>query len=144
MQRGFIRHRGSIGTGGRERIIHVHDPHDLRRHRDLLAAQAIGIAGAVIALVVPANDRLQVPRELDRRQQLEAPDRVHLHDLELFVRQRAGLVQDLVRHAHFPKVVEVRAEADRGLGGVIEPELARHGEGPLRHALAVTECVAVR
>src|SRR5207253_4703885 len=64
LQRGFIRHRGPIGTRGRERIVHVHDAYDLRRHRDLLAAHAIGIAGAIVALVVPAHDRLQVPRAL--------------------------------------------------------------------------------
>jgi hypothetical protein len=29
---------------------------------------------------------------------LDPPDRVHLHHLELVARQRAGLVEDLVRH----------------------------------------------
>jgi len=116
----------------------------LRRDGDLVAAQAIGIARAIVALVVPADDGLQVPGELDGGEQLEAPDRVQLHHLELFARQRARLVQDFVRHAHLPQVVEIGAKADRGLGGFIELQPARDGEGALCHTLAMTERVAVR
>jgi hypothetical protein len=50
---------------------------------------------------------------------------VHLHDLELVPRERAGLVQDFVRHPDLPQVVQVGAEADRGLGTVLELERAR-------------------
>jgi len=92
----------------------------LRRDRDLVAAEPVGIASAVVALVVPADDRLQVPGEFDGGEQLEAPDRVHLHDFIFLARQRPRLVQDLVRHPHLPQVVEIGAEADRRLGGVIE------------------------
>src|SRR5438034_1988384 len=84
----FMGHRGPVRARRREGVVDVYDPHDLRRYRDLIAAQPVGIARAVIALVVPADDRLQVPREFDRSEQLEAPDRVHLHDFELLARQR--------------------------------------------------------
>ncbi len=93
---------------------------------------------------MPADDRLQVPREFDRGEQLQTPDRVHLHHGELVLRERAGLVQDLVRHAHLPQVVEVGTEADRRLAGLVEPEDPRHGHRVLRHALAMAEGVAVR
>src|SRR5439155_1563987 len=90
------RQRGPIAPRGGKGIVHVHDADDLRRERDLLPAQLIGIAAAVELLVMPPDDRLDVPRELDRGQQLDAPHRVHLDDVELFARQPSGLVQDLV------------------------------------------------
>src|SRR5690242_15326368 len=140
----LARERGPIRARGRERIIDVDDPHDLRRERDLVAAQAVRVARAVVAFVMPADDRLQIPRKFDGREQLQAPDRVHLHHLEFGVCERAGLVQDLVRDAYLPQVVEVRAEADRGLAGLVEREDAHHGHRVLRHPLAMTEGVAVR
>jgi len=139
-----VRHSGAVRARGRERIVHVHDADDLRRDRDLVAAQPVGIPRAVVALVVPADDGLQVPGEFDGGEQLEAPDRVHLHDLELLARQRARFVQDLVRHPDLPQVVEIGAEADRRLGSFIEHQPAGDGEGALRDALAVAERVAVR
>src|SRR6266516_2755274 len=95
------------------------------------------------ALVVPADDRLQVPGEFDVREELDPPDGVHLHDLELVARQRAGLAQDLVRHAHLSQVVEIRAEPDRRLGVLVHPERLRHGDAATCHALAMAEGVAI-
>src|SRR5438105_3378584 len=73
------------------------------------AAKAVGIAGPVVALVVPADDGLDIPGELDLREQLDTPDRMHLDHLELVARQRAGLAENLVRNADFPKIVEIGA-----------------------------------
>jgi len=139
-----VRHRGPVGTRGRQRVVDIRDSHDLRCDRDLVAAQAVGIARAIIALVMPADDGLQVPGELDGGEQLEAPDRMHLHDLELLARQRAGLVQDLVRHPDLAKIVQVRAQPNRGQGRFIQRQFARYGKGALRHALAMAERVAIR
>src|SRR2546422_5735732 len=50
------RKRGAVGTRGSEGVVHVHDAHDLRRDWDLVAAEAVGIARPVVALVVPADD----------------------------------------------------------------------------------------
>ena len=49
-----------------------------------------------------------------------------------------------MRDPHLAEVVEIGAEADRGLGGVIEHQPARDREGALRDPLAVAERVAVR
>src|SRR5207249_8557848 len=100
-------------------------------------------ARTVVALVMPADDRLQIPGEFDGREQLEAPDRMHLHDLELLARQRAWFVQDFVRHPYLAQIVQVRAKPNRGLRGVVELEPARDGEGALCDAFAVAVRVAV-
>src|SRR5881394_4289698 len=64
----IMRHRRPIRPRCSDRVLHVHDADDLRRERDLVAAQAIRIARTVVALVVPTDDRLQVPGEFDRRE----------------------------------------------------------------------------
>ena len=69
--------------------------------------------------MMPADNRLQVPRKLDVGDELEPPQRVHSHELQLFGGQGAGLVQDLVRQLDLPDVVQVGADANRGLLDVI-------------------------
>jgi len=137
------RQRGPIAPRGGKGIVHVHDADDLRRERDLLPAQLIGIAAAVELLVMPPDDRLDVPRELDRGQQLDAPHRVHLDDVELFARQPSGLVQDLVRDADLADVVQVRPEPHGGALLVVKPEPGRDSERVAGDPLAVAEGVAV-
>src|SRR5690348_8986502 len=56
LERLVRRKRRLVGTGAGERVVDVPDPHDLRRHRDLLAPQAIGIPRAVELLVMGADD----------------------------------------------------------------------------------------
>jgi len=68
---------------------------------------------------------------------------VHLHRLAFGVRERPGLVEHLVLHAHLPHVVQVGAEPDRGLGVLVQTKLLGDGEGKGRDALAVSEGVAV-
>src|SRR5207244_3685382 len=82
----------SVGRAGRAEIVRVDDPHQLCGERNLVSLQPVGIAGAVAALVVPTDDGLQVPREFDAREELDAPDRVHLHHLDLRGGERPGLV----------------------------------------------------
>ncbi len=110
---------------------------------DLVGPQAIRVSGAIVAFVVPADDGLQIPGELDAREELDPPDRVHLHHLELVACQRAGLAQDFVGDAHFSQVVEVGAEPERRLGVLVHPEGPGHGHAVSRHALAVAEGVGV-
>jgi len=68
---------------------------------------------------------------------------VHLHRLALGMRERPGLVEHLVLHAHLPHVVQVGAQPDRGLGVLVQAKLLGDGQGEGRDALAVSEGVAV-
>src|SRR6266545_6300383 len=93
--------------------------------------------------MMPANDRLQVPGQLDAGQQLDAPHGMLLYERELLARQRPFFVEDFGRDVHFPDVMEVGAEADRRLLVVIEPQRPGDGDGIARDALAMAEGIAV-
>ena len=60
------------GAGDRERVVHVKDPDHLGGEGDLVPHEPVGIAAAVVVLVVPADDRLQVPGKLNVREELDA------------------------------------------------------------------------
>src|SRR4051794_38656814 len=62
--------RRAVGAHGGQRIEHVGDREDARRQRDDLAGQAVGVAGAVPALVMVADDELGLPEEVDLAQDL--------------------------------------------------------------------------
>src|SRR6266496_3592957 len=68
---------------------------------------------------------------------------MHTHQLELGGRERSGLVQDLVREAHLPDVVEVGAEQDGRLRALLEAERPRHRHRDAGYALAMAEGAAV-
>src|ERR1041384_2269210 len=78
-----VAHRGAIAAGGRKGVVDVDDADDLGAEWDLIAAQAVGVPGAVILLVMPADDRFDVPGKLHALQQLDAPDGMHFNDVEL-------------------------------------------------------------
>ena len=132
-----------VGPGRGQGVIDVHDADDLCRERDLLAVQPVGVATAVVFLVMPANDRLQIPRELDAREELHAPHGMLLHHIGFFAREWPRLVQDLVGHTHLADVVQIRAETDGGLLERVEPERAGHGHRIPGDALTVAVGVAV-
>src|SRR4051794_23728973 len=94
----------------------VADCDDSAGERDLVALQPIGVAAAVEALVVVADDvrdRLalgQVP------QQLGAPLDVAGHQLPFPVVERAGLAQHLLGHGHLADVVEASGQLELGRG----------------------------
>ena len=126
-------HRLLVGEGGLidplagEGVVHVGEGDDLGGYRDLVALEAVGIAPAVVSLVVPAAD---VPGDLHQRLVLEsgkvgdhlpAHHGVGLHDLELLVGEASGLVEDLAGDGDLADVVE-------GGGGGDEPHV-RPGEG---------------
>ena len=67
---------------------------DARADRDLLAGQAVGIAAAVPALVLVADDPGHAPEARDRAQDALADDGVLAHDLPLALVELAGLVED--------------------------------------------------
>ena len=81
---------------------------DARRERDLVANERIRVAGAIPALVRVTNDRHHAAQEPDRLEDARAKERVLLHDLFFFGRQRSGLRQDCGGHAYLAERVEER------------------------------------
>src|SRR5690349_10688916 len=84
----------TIASGRGKGIVHIDDADDLRVDWDLVSPEPVRIPGPIVALVVPANDRLDIPGKLDRREKLQTPYRVHLNDAELLRRERPRFVQD--------------------------------------------------
>src|SRR5207247_4588687 len=142
-QRLVRRPRGLIRPGAHERVVDVEHADDLRGEWDFIALEAVGVTGPVVPLVVPADDGFEVPGELDARQQLDPPDRVHLHQLALLARERTRLAKQLVRDAQLAYVVHIGTQEDRCLIVVVELQHPGHRDGVSRHALAVAKRVAV-
>src|SRR2546421_621158 len=77
--------------------------------RNLLALQAIGIAGPIPALVFGSNDGTERRQELDRGEDPLADYRMLPHDGELFWRERSRLLEDIAGDADLADVVQQRA-----------------------------------
>ncbi len=97
---------------GGDRVVDVGDGGDARELLDLCAAEAGGVAGAVDALVVVADDRDGERREVGGTQELDAGVGVGPHDLHLVVGEPAGLVEDLRRYGELADVVDEQTEAE--------------------------------
>jgi hypothetical protein len=67
-----------VGTVGGERVPHVGDSHDAGKQRDLLAGKAIGVALAVLALMVRADHRQRVTQRRSPPDDIGPHDRVFL------------------------------------------------------------------
>src|SRR5713226_4774291 len=115
LQRRRPRERRAVGARCSEGIVDIHEAYDLRCYGDLVPRKPVGVAGPVVALVVPADDRLQAPGELHTGKELDPPNRMHLDQVELVAGERAGLTEDLMRDPDLSKIVEVGAEPDRYL-----------------------------
>ena len=102
----------AVRARGRHRLERVGDVEDAGQLRDLLAQEPVGIARAVVPLVVVANDRQLRGQPLDRGDDLRAQDRVRVHHLALFAGQAVRLQQDVVRDADLADVVEQAAPLD--------------------------------
>ena len=155
---GFVAVRLFVAAVARQRVVYVRERDHLRRDRDLLAEQAVRVAAAVPALVMPAAD---LDRGLEqrllavRRQPLEhgrADGGMGADDVELLGRQAARLVEDALGNADLADVVQGGGgddEADLFLGQMIyvglfaQPAQQHPGHGlHLEHvlsALAVAE-----
>ncbi len=106
-----LRQRLAVRPVGRHRVVGVAGGDDPRQRRDLLAAEPVGVARAVVALVAGADDLADLAEQAaDAVQEPLALDRVALDDLELLGRERAGLVDDLVRDSELADVVQQRRE----------------------------------
>ena len=157
-QGGLVVIRGLVAAHACQRVVHIGNRNDLRRDRDLLAGQAVRIAAAVVALVVPARDLIRgleqrlLIRERQVVQDIRADRRVRLHNLKLFLCQLAGLVDDLIRNTDLADIVQRGRTRDqlnillrqRIAVGLLHQTVQQHlGNGAdvqhMRAALAVAE-----
>ena len=96
-----------------ERVVAVDHRQDPGADGDGLAAQLVGVAGAVPVLVMVADDRHHRKGEPDRGDHVGAHRGVRLDDLELAGAQLAWLVQDVIGDPRFAVVVEQSGKLDR-------------------------------
>lgn len=155
---GVVAVRLFVAAVARQRVIYVRQRDDLRRDRDLLAEQAVRVAAAVPALVMPAADLdggFEQRLLAVRCQPLEhgrADGGMGADDVELLGRQAARLVEDVLGNADLADVVQGGGgddEADLFLGQMVyvglfdQPAQQHPGHGlHLKHvlgALAVAE-----
>src|SRR5205807_8885850 len=115
-----------VGPVGGDGVVDVGELEDLRRHGELRAEQAVGIARAVQPLVVPADDGQEVPQALERLADALADERVLVHHDPLFFGQPAGLVDDLGGDPDLADVVQDAALAERLLRVLVEPRQPTH------------------
>src|SRR5881397_3145599 len=109
----------AVRTLGEHRFEGDRDSEDARREWDLVANERIRIAGAVPALVRVTYDRHHAAQEPDRLEDARTKERVLLHDLFFFGRQRSGFRQDRGGHADLAERVE-----ERGVAQIAELVLA--------------------
>ncbi len=127
LQRLLGRHRLVERPLRGQRVEVVHGRENARAERNLLARQAVRIALAVPALVVIQDERRHRIGERHVRDDLRADLRMHLHPLELFLRQRTRLRQDVLGHRELSDVVQQRGRphalhvAGRHAHGLGEP-----------------------
>ena len=128
-----------------EHVEDVGDVGDPRDGRDRLAGEAVGVARAVPALVVVADDPLGDLEQLRiaAAEHARAQQRVRLDDLELLLGQPAGLEQDRVRDRDLADVVQRRGVADEVHHPVAEAQPARQHGREVADALGVLARVVV-
>src|SRR5215218_10605609 len=100
----------AVRAVARHCVERVGDREDPRAGRNLLATEAVRIAGAVPALVVAPDDAPALAvEERDALEHLLADHRVRLDEPPLGLVQRTRLSEDRVGHADLPDVVEEEA-----------------------------------
>ena len=105
--------------------------------------QALGVALAVVPLVVIQDAGEQVLDRVEVGQDAVADDDVLLDVLELLVGQRPALGEDVVADADLADVVQQAGEVDVAQLVLLQAELAPELDGRPRHALAVAVGVGV-
>ncbi len=136
--------RPTVRTGRGHDVERVSDRDDPRAVRDLLAAQALRVATAVVHLVV-LDDHVAPLGEPghERCGQVGSGDRVVPQELPLLVRRLGRLVQQLGRDRQLPDVVQERGPPQPVAAGLRHPELDREQLGEQAHPLRVTAGGAV-
>ena len=131
-ERFLVGKRLLVAALARQRVVSVGKRDDLRGDGDILALEAVWVALAVPALMVPAADLKGVFDDrfilIDRQvgDDLRAQPRVLLDDVELTRRERGGLGQDVLGDEELADIVQARGDADgldifRPDGAVVRP-----------------------
>ncbi len=108
----FVAHRLVIRPLRRERVEVIDDRENARAGRDFVALHAGRVALAVPALVVAQNERRDRIGERHARDDLRADLRVDADLLELFLRERPRLRQNVLGHRQLADVVQQRGGLD--------------------------------
>ena len=135
--RGVEAHRLVIRPLRHQRVEVVDDREDARAERDLVALQPGRIALAVPALVVAEDQRRHRIRKRHAADDFGADLRVDADLLELFLRQRSGLRQDVLGHRELADVVQQRRGLDALDLVLRHAERARQPGGVHLHAADV-------
>src|SRR5918992_4082708 len=98
----------ALGDHRVERLAHSDDA---SAERDLLALELVGIARSVPPLVRRADEPSDLAERRGGVQDALADQRVATDELPLLVRQRAGLLEDLLRDRDLADVVDLRGLA---------------------------------
>ena len=126
----------AVAARGRHRVPRVAAAHDPWLRAGSLAAEAIGVAAPVPALVVRAHDQAYVAHEAADAVEHSLPlDRVGLDDGPLGRIELAGLVDDLLGDGDLADVVQERAELQVAALGRVEASAL-----PTSIASATTPC----
>ena len=110
--RAVVAERLVIRPLGRHRVVVVDDRQDARADRNVLAGQPLRIALAVPPLVVAQDQRRHRVGERHGGDDLRADLRVDADLLELFLRERSRLRQDVLGHGELADVVQQRGCLD--------------------------------
>src|SRR3990170_3991774 len=94
----------AVRTRCRQGIVDVDQPDDLRQQGNLVAAQAIGIPGAVEVFVMVAHDRADRPERPEILTQRVADCRVGPDELALLWTERTRFVEDGIRNGEHANV----------------------------------------
>src|SRR3954471_21463691 len=106
--------RSAVGAVARHRVERVGGRDDPRRQRDAVAAQAVGVAGAVPRLVRRAHEEREVLEPGDLGEQLLAGDRVAPDPRALLRVERPLPVEEVRVDRELADVVQHRDELDLG------------------------------
>ena len=110
---------------------------DAGEQRDLLADEAVGVAGAVVPLVVVADERALGGELVDVLEDLLALGRVLVHEDPLLARELLRLQQDGVADADLADVVEKAGPLELLQVGLAEVHGLADLDGDARDVLGV-------
>ena len=105
-QRLRLGQRPAVGPVGAHRGPRVADGDDARLEQDLFAGAAVGVAAAVVVLVMLANDGRHIAQVAGELEDLGAALGVVVYEPPLVRCHRPALAEDLARHRHLADVVE--------------------------------------